>query len=306
MRICCPECRFEREIDVSSIPPTAAIATCPKCGRKFRFRDREPALSGPEAAPPRPARGAENAAAPGRKEKSARLPWFGFLRKQTGEKPESRAKDTVSPERPPKGAPWEHPEYYGLAGGFYHTLLGALFRSPEFFRNVRSPAPLTRPVVFYALLFVLESAFNRFWFVHSLPPMQELGSSPQGQALWENALQLISGPVFLLMMPFVAILQFFLLAGLYHLMIRLTQPDRADFPTVARVIAYSSAASVLSLVPFVGPVISLSWFAALSFVGCKFALNLPWSKTALALAPLFLLIFAVRFQLSSFALTSMF
>ena len=39
MLIRCPECLFERQVDLSKIPPTAQLATCPKCRFKFRFRE---------------------------------------------------------------------------------------------------------------------------------------------------------------------------------------------------------------------------------------------------------------------------
>lgn len=39
MLIRCPECLFERKVDLSKIPATAQLATCPKCRYKFRFRE---------------------------------------------------------------------------------------------------------------------------------------------------------------------------------------------------------------------------------------------------------------------------
>ena len=48
MLITCPECQFARNIDVSSIPPKAQVATCPRCRSKFRFRvvEDEPVPAG--------------------------------------------------------------------------------------------------------------------------------------------------------------------------------------------------------------------------------------------------------------------
>ena len=40
------------------------------------------------------------------------------------------------------------------------------------------------------------------------------------------------------------------------------------------------------------------WCVAVSFAGCKYALGLSWGKTALALAPLFILGVAVLVQMS--------
>lgn len=38
MLIRCPKCRFDREISAAKIPPSAVMATCPRCGERFRFR----------------------------------------------------------------------------------------------------------------------------------------------------------------------------------------------------------------------------------------------------------------------------
>lgn len=39
MFINCPYCGFSREVDEASIPSASTFATCPKCGKRFRFRD---------------------------------------------------------------------------------------------------------------------------------------------------------------------------------------------------------------------------------------------------------------------------
>ncbi|MDD6088974.1 MAG: zinc-ribbon domain-containing protein [Desulfovibrionaceae bacterium] len=40
MLIQCPKCHFGREIPDQSVPPTATMATCPKCGERFNFRQK--------------------------------------------------------------------------------------------------------------------------------------------------------------------------------------------------------------------------------------------------------------------------
>lgn len=42
MRVICPNCDFEREIDEDKIPARAQLATCPRCKTKFRFRELPP------------------------------------------------------------------------------------------------------------------------------------------------------------------------------------------------------------------------------------------------------------------------
>ena len=56
MLIRCPECRFERQIDENAIPANAAMATCPHCQYRFRFRnpDGTPVADETPAAAPAP------------------------------------------------------------------------------------------------------------------------------------------------------------------------------------------------------------------------------------------------------------
>ncbi len=53
MHIVCPECKFARDIPDAKIPHTAEMATCPKCGHRFRFRSvqQHPMENAPENAP---------------------------------------------------------------------------------------------------------------------------------------------------------------------------------------------------------------------------------------------------------------
>jgi uncharacterized membrane protein YjgN (DUF898 family) len=49
VRISCPNCGFGREVEESAIPPGAATAGCPKCGRRFPLQQ---GITGMELSPP--------------------------------------------------------------------------------------------------------------------------------------------------------------------------------------------------------------------------------------------------------------
>jgi predicted Zn finger-like uncharacterized protein len=65
MIIRCPNCEHSRSIPESKIPPTAELATCPKCKNRFRFRTLRPVVE-PEttATAPAPPRAPSNAPSP--------------------------------------------------------------------------------------------------------------------------------------------------------------------------------------------------------------------------------------------------
>ncbi len=270
--------------------------------------DAMPDSGAANAAPEDDARRADGAAAP----RAAKRSWFGWKKKTDAESPSDdagrapwasrdetpdRDADGRDDEAPPlgdmDGAPWEQPERYGFFSSFYQTVLRVMFRAPDFFRHVRSDAPLTRPVFFYVLLSFFQTVVARLWSMNSLQELSQTITDPQTLARIDGLMQSLSTPLLLVMTPFIMILQLFLFAAFYHLMIRLAQPDKADFNTVVRVIAYSAAPLVVCAAPLVGNAVGSVWFLASTFVGCKYALNLTWPKTALALIPLFLLALAV-------------
>lgn len=200
----------------------------------------------------------------------------------------------------PDGAPWESPEYYGFWGSFSRTLLGVLFHAPDFFRHVRCNFSVIRPILFYVLLTLFQMLASRLWSMKALRELTATATDPQTLAMAEALMKTMNLPLMLLVTPFFSIFQAVILAGLYHLMIRMVQPDRADFATTLRVVCYSAAPLVLCIVPMVGSLIASIWFVAAAFIGCKFALNLSWSRTVLALLPLYILEFALVSQIPAF------
>lgn len=312
MLIRCPDCQFERDIDLTRIPASATVATCPRCGRRFHFRkqfaDRERAAEeNPETTVSPNTLSTESGS---EENASAKTPEAGtspenqpHLSSDTeNTKPEHAEEAATAQERSPRqdvaGVPWEHPEVFGFFGSFYHTLLRVLFRAPDFFRNLGRGVPFGKAVVFFVLMRFLEAVVIRFWSQDLLRQVSETSPNPQAMELANQLMQDMSTPMFLLATPFTAVFQLFFLAALYGLMIRLAQPDKADFGVVVRVLAYSAAPCIFSIVPFVGSVVASIWCVAVSFAGCKYALGLSWGKTALALAPLFILAVAVLVQMS--------
>lgn len=319
MQIRCPDCRFERDIDLARVPASATVATCPRCGRRFHFRkqfteippEQEEHLNAEQAgqskpgAPDVPAPAASHDAVNGKNAGSAPvnraehgMPASDAAahEKTAPEAERIQTRDHALAETP--GVPWEHPESFGFFGSFYHTLLRVLFRAPDFFRNMGRGVPMGKAVTFFVLMRFLEATAVRFWSQDMLRQVTETSPNPEVIELANQLMQDMSTPMFLLATPFTAVFQLFFLAALYSLMIRLAQPDRADFGVVTRVLAYSAAPCVFSLVPFVGSAVASIWYVAVSFAGCKYALGLSWGKTALALAPLFILGVAVLIQVS--------
>ena len=202
------------------------------------------------------------------------------------------------PEGVPEGAPWENPEYYGFWGSFTRTVLGVMFRPKDFFRHIRCEMSLFRPVLFFVLLSVYQMLTYRLWSMKALREIMAGWADPQTLAMAETLMKSMNLPLMLLITPFFSMFQAVLLAGIYHLMFRIVQPGSADFSTTLRIVCYSAAPFILCIVPIAGSQLASVWFVAATFLGCKYALNIPWTRTLLAMLPLFLLELAFVSQLS--------
>ena len=334
MQIRCPECQYQREIDLSRVPASATVATCPQCGCRFHFRKQ--CAEAEEARAEEMAHGAEvvqesdqisgqpfSAESEAANQQSASGESAPSSDSEPQEQPssveeEKSAEGQAAAEAPRgeekpagrrirdrlpdvAGVPWENPEEYGFFGSFYHTLLRVLFRAPDFFRGMGHGVAMGKAVVFFVLMRLLEAVAVRFWSGYVLKQATDAAVNPQTAEVANQLLSELSAPMFVLVTPFTAIFQLFFLALLYHVMLRLAQPDKAEFSVVVRVIAYSAAPCIFSVVPYIGGAISTVWCVMASFIGCKYALGLSWSRTALALAPLFILGLAILVQLSLFA-----
>lgn len=399
MLIRCPQCSFDREIDAARIPPNAVMATCPRCGTRFRFRNADgtplsvetPAQDGPageaaaagappaspasstsgadlesrprvmresrarssggtiipisdehpeddplppgamtirppEEAPEQPRDAVEDRQADG----SARggqapaekegTPDRSGADPRHGEQSDKAYSDNVSsvlrrvagkPGAPERGAaaesggapagmdiPWERPERYNPVAALYQTIIRVMFSAPRFFAGVAGArGRLGRPLVFYLLLGVFQTLMERMWFHMSIEAHAPSITDPQMQELLGSMARSMSLPMTLLFSPVLLALQLTVFAGVFFLMVRLVQPDRAVFATLFRVVAYSAAPTVLCVVPIVGPLAGTLWFAVSCLIGTRYALDLPWSRVLLALGPLYAIAFSVQLQI---------
>lgn len=355
MLITCPECQFEREIDLSTIPASATIATCPHCNQRFRFRnagemealENSPGLPNSENAeagnarndgpdglensfhaggspapkkmapppdyPPATSLEGEDELPPGavvppiklddekpkthenigKAASDGLLDWLKKLTTKAGNAPKGTNRSDGAQSQGAAGSeatvvPWEHMPYFGIFGGFYHTILRVMFQPTTFFANIRSNANPLLPLAFYIIMGVLQIVMVHFWYA----PLQQIDintTTPQAETMVGGVMGQISLPLLLLLSPFSLALQVVVLSSLFHLMFRLAQPEKANFWVVYRVLCYSTAPYIMCVVPVLGPYIASVWFLVTTFVGCKYALDLGWGRTCLALAPLFIL-----------------
>lgn len=194
--------------------------------------------------------------------------------------------------------PWEEPKRYNLFMALYQTILRVMFNAPRFFAALPATnGKLTRPFVFYLILGMFQTLVERMWYLMSIEASGPSITDPKLQEMLGDMAQSMSLPLTLLLTPGILAIQLCFFASVFYLMLRLVQPENVRFLTVFRVIAYSAAPTVVCIVPLVGPFVGSVWFGVSCFIGCKYAMRLPWSRTGLALGPLYLIAFAIGLQL---------
>jgi hypothetical protein len=334
MKITCPACGFTREVDEDKLPSTAALATCPRCKERFRFR--ESAEAGGNDAPARSSSARESAEHPAPDNPDDGVPPPGavipprkrdLLDEDLFSHPRGR-KSSHSPSEPQDGQdeqdsrrqaaeayrrtaalpphpdvqelsnPWEDP-HDGYPAAFHQTTVRVLFAAPRFFAVFVPQRSLTRALVFYLIVGLIQIGAEQFWlevFTRALAPRAE--SDPQFAQLFALLSREMSLPLFVLARTAFISAQLFVTAVLYHVMFRAIVPARADFSLVFQVIAYASAPALLGIIPVLGSLAGFIWSIACSIAGCRYALRISWTQTLLALGPLYIVAVFLFSQLS--------
>ncbi|MBO4318243.1 MAG: YIP1 family protein [Mailhella sp.] len=343
MYITCPICGYERHLQENIIPDTASVASCPKCGGKFRIRDPQSAdfipgiitsdeqhrriladralekrraaeearrkaaaaaAAGPAGDPPAQEAGGE-APAGGNKEKPLDMDGAPREEKQRGKT--QTGQRSSSRRYGDDDVPWEHPERYGWLGAFWRTIVRVMFHPGDFFGSFRrSNISPMRPAIFFAVMGLFRVIMTYAWGQNViLESLQEAGGNPQILEALRNMLGSIDLPMTILMTPFLRIFELVLFAAFLHLMVRLAMPENADFSTTLRVVAYSSAPEILNVVPaMLISLVGSAWYIACLFIGMRAAHRLTWGKTVMAVLPGFIIWTALSIQYYSTNLSS--
>ncbi|MFV0350176.1 MAG: YIP1 family protein [Halodesulfovibrio sp.] len=192
--------------------------------------------------------------------------------------------------------PWENRGKLGLFAAWRQTLGQALFSPSRFFGCIQGAGGFAAPFLFFFFTTLLAVGLETgsLAILYSLwgDSLNEAGLalpavSAEGIALGSMALGLF-GYAFgrLMVMTLVC-----------HLLLRLSFSRCKSFATTFRVMAYSSAASLVGVLPLVGTIGAQLWFLSLAIVGLRQAHEADWKQTMLAVLPVCMLILVAVFWL---------
>ena len=271
MKIECPKCAFSREVDETRIPAKARLATCPKCGEKFHFREAVPAFELEEDRVEQPSDEleedrTEQFSEPGEEAQEdiwAKLESLDADNDAQQEappfsKPGAGTRQSGSP------VPWEDLQTYGLVHGFWQTLKLVMMAPMGFFRSMPLEAAFTQPLVFYLIVAEIQVLARFFWGMAGVIPQADTGGGMLGMGLFGAGSVLI-----LFLYPVLMTLMLFFAAGLNHVCLQAVKSGEGGFVGTFKVVAYANAPMVLAVLPVIGPLAGMIWAVICTFLGFK-------------------------------------
>lgn len=293
MQIKCPQCDFTRDVPEEKIPQSSEMATCPRCGVKFRFRaiqaedfsfDDQPTDVAPQA-DERPHSARQDSGFYGPDGRLHSRPSPGPVPAQ-----DEQGESTLPP-------PFEDLENYGFFPGLGQTIRRALLQPRLFFR-VMPLAGMARPLVFGLLLFEFYMILSLFWDMVGLPPVPGMGLGSGAEATMLESSGPATGldPVTLFVtLPILFIINLFLNTGMLHGVLMLLKAAPRGFEATFRAVAYSYAPLVLCFLPY-GYLVGWLWSLGLTVVGCAAIHRVPVWRAALGLGLMVVVIATLFFS----------
>lgn len=306
MQIQCPECGFSRHVPDDKLPATATLATCPKCGHKFRFRDA-PAQHAAQASEPATAEsGATAVSEPdARPESMPDTPpvepttsgrddiWRKLEAMDPGKEP-----PPFTPDDEPSGdgletgdnnVPWETAGLAEAPLGLLDTIRLVMFAPAEFFGamlNTGWPTGFVRPLTFYVLLMVFQILVQYGYEYLGLKPLDFLGLNSAPEPIAPVPADPMAGPTtgpgaqpevsfgsgalsVLAVAPALLTIALIFVSGLTHLLLKLVQAEKRGLEATFRGAAYGAAPCVLVLVPYVGQAAAAIWSMVVTVIAYK-------------------------------------
>ncbi len=288
MKIQCPKCEFSREVDAEKIPGRASLATCPKCGHKFHFRDPEP-----EAEPEKQSAEKERP----EQDRDGQEDIWSTLESLD---PEDRGAEkgfqkTTSRSSQQSGSPvpWEDLQSRGVVNGFLQTIKQVMLSPLHFFKAMPLDTNFAQPLVFYLVVAEIQVLARFFWGMTGLAPQMDSGTGLPGLGMFGASSVMV---VFLY--PVLMTLLLFFASGLNHICLTAVKSGRAGFWGTFKVVAYANAPMVLAIVPLIGPLAGMIWAVVCTFLGFKLVHQTTGGRVIAAmLLPVIILLLISSFML---------
>jgi hypothetical protein len=187
---------------------------------------------------------------------------------------------------PPAGGlelpPWERRDRFGFLNALYLTIKDVLLSPQTFFQRMPTHLGLKQPMMFAIVLGVVASFFAWMYFI--------TGSSLL--ILFSDDLsKFLKGPLYsfgiFVFSPLIVLVFLYVNSAITHGMLMLFGGNKLGYEATFRVIAYSEATNILTILPFFGSGIGVIWGLVVTMIGLYSVHEIePWKAVAAVLVPL--------------------
>lgn len=154
--------------------------------------------------------------------------------------------------------PWEDMENLGFLQAFLATLKQVLLAPTKFYGRMPRRGGLSNPLIFALIMGVLGKVLGLTW--------QQVLFLRFGQLPEINPPHLIAIAIVL---PFIVLAGLYIGSAIVHVCLTLVGGSRRGFEATFRVIAYSGATEIFSLIPFIGSIATVIYVLPLTIIGLR-------------------------------------
>lgn len=159
---------------------------------------------------------------------------------------------------------WER-ETASFPGDLFESWLHCMTRPFEFFENTDPTAPVSRPLLFFLLFWIVASGFGTLSTEAALGGWyDELYAA---ESITEPGAPWLLFTFFL--SPFIGLMSLALYVGLTHLGVRLFVPEAKSIGVTGRALCYAVAPQIVVIVPFLGWLVAPLWSLFLAVVAVR-------------------------------------
>ena len=290
MRITCPNCGFSRDMPEDRIPQAARLATCPKCQHKFRLWEEEDSFilegDGKKEEPPSSSPVEEDGQENGATSHATQEPQENDIWRKLedlGDQPSDpgtgsgQGTEEEALHREREGVPWERIQSLGFFPGLFQTIKQVMLSPAQFYRDMPTRGGFSMPTAFYVLIMEVPALALIFWIMSGFFPQVQ----DEAGGLLQVGFTGIGSLTFLLVFPVFMVVNLFVSSGLYHLFLILLQEGSAGYEGTFKVVCYSSAPMVLTLIPVFGMWVGGIWQLVCIFYGFKLVHDISPAKAVI-------------------------
>ncbi|MBV9999565.1 MAG: YIP1 family protein [Verrucomicrobia bacterium] len=187
---------------------------------------------------------------------------------------------------------WERRHEVGVVRAYFLTIREVLFESGITFANFNPNANLLEPTWFFLITIAIQAVFA-FGFQLLTLPHNRAALDVQRQLNLSLLGFLLLLPLLLVFGVLVTLVANFVLAGLYHAVLKLLGGTSLTYRATYRVVTYSHAAQIFGVVPCLGPIVAIVMFLVAASTGLQRVHQTQYWKAVVALVVPYLLCFGL-------------